>query len=67
MRCVSRSGCRESPEHPARAFLLVRLAVTFLIWESEWEILAVALKDLPRNNTAQLIPIDERYLLEVLP
>ena len=45
----------------------VRLAVTFLIWESEWEILAVALKDLHRNNTAQLIPIDERYLLEVLP
>lgn len=45
----------------------VRLAVTFLIWESEWEILAVALKDLRRNNTAQLIPIDERYLLEVLP
>ena len=48
-------------------FFYVRLAVTFLIWESEWEILAVALKDLHRNNTAQLIPIDERYLLEVLP
>ena len=38
-----------------------------VVYNADCEILAFALEVLPKNNAAQLIPLDERYLLEVLP
>lgn len=38
-----------------------------VVYNADCEIIAFALEVLPKNNAAQLIPLDERYLLEVLP
>ena len=38
-----------------------------VVYNADCEIIAFALEVLPKNNAAQLIPLNERYLLEVLP
>ena len=39
----------------------------FEIYNDDCEIIALVLEVLPKNNTVQLISLDKRYLLEVLP
>ena len=38
-----------------------------VVYNADFEIIAFALEVLPKNDAAQLIPLAERYLLEVLP